>query len=155
MAQIVHSSLAPSEAVHYSLGSASFEVDGKTPFETDDPTVIANARAHPWLDVKMPEVEEIDIPVAQRLDPTKDPLSAQHPDARLAFDPDAIRAALAENLVTAPVAIDAGLDQDTDVVTGGVAETLASAHEVTDKAEEKIEDAESKSSSAKTAKEKK
>ena len=150
MAKIVHSSLAPSEKVTYSLGGTSFEINGgnKTAaYETDDPQVVADARAHPWLDVVVPKAEQVEAPPAHRLAPEDDILSAKHPDAKLAFDADAAKAALVEQLAVAPVAIDAGLDQDTKVVSGEVAETLAAAEVAVEKAEAANEKAETKTTS--------
>jgi hypothetical protein len=101
MAKIVHSETAPSEAVRYNLAGVEFTLGkAKTAsYETDDPTVIANAQAHPWLKVER----------------TKSDAPAKQPDAVADADVEP----------AAPVALDAGLDQDKKVETEGVAETRA------------------------------
>jgi hypothetical protein len=130
MAQLVPSPLAPSQPFRLTLGSTSFSLDGSkktSSFETDDPTVIASARKHSWVDVKTKDVEVVAGTYKLRTDPATDPLSAQHPDAKLALDPEAAKAALTEALAVNPVAVDASLDQDKVVTSGPVAETLAAA----------------------------
>lgn len=134
MAKIVHSSLAPSEAVTYSLGNTSFEIDGSkktAAYETDDPTVLSDARVHPWLDVVVEKVDQVEGLLANRLDPTKDPLSAQHENARLSTSADAAREFQEKQVeeLGSPVAIQAGLDQKKVVKAGPVSETLAAADE--------------------------
>ena len=51
MAKIVHSDAAPSESVHYSIGSAEFDLSGRKIYETTDSDVISGASVHPWLTV--------------------------------------------------------------------------------------------------------
>jgi hypothetical protein len=133
MAKIVPSTLAPSKQFRITFASASFALDGakKSAYETDDPAVIAEARAHPWLEVQTAKSDLVTGEVKTWIDPKTDPLSAQHPDARKALDPKAAREALAKGLAVPHVAINAGLDQDEVVTSGPVAETVAAA----DKAE--------------------
>ena len=52
MAKITHSELAPAEKIVYTLANEQFELTAKGTYETDDPTVIGNAEAHPWLSVE-------------------------------------------------------------------------------------------------------
>ena len=130
MAKIVPSPSAPSQAFRLTLGATSFELDGSkktSSYETDDPVVIANARAHSWVDVVAKKADIVVGGYKQILDPKLDPLSAQHEDSKKALDPEAARAALREELAVHPVAIDAGLDQDKVVTSGPVAETVAAA----------------------------
>lgn len=130
MAKIVPSSVAPSQPFRLVLAATSFDLDGSkktSSYETDDPTVLANARAHPWVDVQYPKADIVVGSYVPTTDPKDDPLSAQHEDARKALDPEAARAALTEQLAVNPVAIDAGLDQDKVVKSGPVAETLEAA----------------------------
>ncbi len=62
MAKITQGELAPAEKVVYTLANEQFELTAKGSYETDDPIVISNAIAHPWLDVEFDEVapEEVD-----------------------------------------------------------------------------------------------
>lgn len=146
MAKIVPSPSAPSQPFRLVLGVTAFDLDGSkktSSYETDDPTVIANARAHPWADVVTEKADVVVGGYKPTLDPALDPLSAQHERARIAVSPEAARAALRPELVIQPVAIDAALDQDKVVTSGPVAETV----EAADKAEAKAD--------AKTSKEKK
>lgn len=77
MAKIVHSEAAPSEAVHYSLAGVEFDLGGrKRAFETNDPTVIGNAEAHPWLKVEHEAVEAVKGDYVTQLRPEDDALSA-------------------------------------------------------------------------------
>jgi hypothetical protein len=53
MARISKSDTAPKDAEHFSLGAVEFDLDDKnTVYETDDPAVIANARATLPLQVR-------------------------------------------------------------------------------------------------------
>ena len=56
MAKITHSELAPAEKVVYTLANEQFELTAKGTHESDDPIVLSNAEAHPWLSVEHPEV---------------------------------------------------------------------------------------------------
>lgn len=130
MAKIVPSPLAPSEPFRVTTASGSVELDGSkktSAYETDDIALMGEARVHPWLEVQTPKADVVTAAPAVRLDPTKDPLSAQYPDAKLAFDAEAARQAQPESVEVDPIAVDAGLDQDKEVKTGEVAETLAAA----------------------------
>lgn len=138
MPKIVSSDLAPAEKVHYDFGVASFDLTEKGSFETTDPAVLAEAAVHPWLSVEYGKVEVISgtfTPPSVR--PEDDPLSAQHPDAKLAFDSKAVKAALAEHdaRVGNPTAIDVALDQDKNIVEGDVSKTVAADAKATAKAE--------------------
>lgn len=55
MAKISLNSNAPKdEAVHLTFGAIDFDLkDSSAVYETDDPTLISNAAAHPWLTVKV------------------------------------------------------------------------------------------------------
>lgn len=123
MAKIVLATEAPDDLNSVSLANAVLD---EFPYETDDPTVLANAVSHPFLAV------EFDAAGAEAryretgVNPETDPLSASNPDSRIPFDADAvaeIEDAKVEDLE--PVAIDAGLDQDKAKSSGGVAVTLA------------------------------
>lgn len=127
MANIVLSDVAPKDASHFSLANANFDV----PFETDDPIVLANAEAHPWLKVERPEVEMLSGGFREvSVKPEDDALSAQN---SVANDPDAVRAEqerrAAEEGTGTPLAVEAGLDQDKPQTVGEgdneVAVTLA------------------------------
>ena len=132
MAKIVLSELAPSEAIHFSLANAEFDLGGKSDakaFETDDRVVIDNAVAHPWLDVEFPAVEEVAFEALDTRIPAADDSQGMYgPHANDAFDPELIKAAEEAKIqdTPQPLAIDSGLDQDKEVKTeSGAAETLA------------------------------
>jgi hypothetical protein len=61
MAKITHSELAPAEKVVYTLANEQFELTAKGTYESDDPIVLSNAEAHPWLSVEYPEVAPEDV----------------------------------------------------------------------------------------------
>jgi hypothetical protein len=137
MAKIVASKIAPDEEFVVSVGPGLIK-PGDT---TDDRTLIIEAEAHPWLDVEYDKVELLggDV-IPPSVDPKKDPLSIQGPNAALPFDPEAVKADTDKVLVVptlAPTAIDAGLDQDKNKVEGGVAKTVAADEARTEKADEK------------------
>lgn len=130
MARIVLSDQAPTEAIHFSLVNDEFILGGasdKKSYETDDRGVLAAAAEHPWLEVEQDEVKEAAVFAEDtRVAPEDDPLSDRHPNAALAFDAEAIAKFEAEKREgVSPVAINAGLDQDTPESTGPVAETIA------------------------------
>jgi hypothetical protein len=129
MAKIVASDAAPEGKFRISL--ANEEID-KLPYESDDAVVLANAEAHPWLAVERPEVEELGVVAGDlQLRPEDDALSAQN---SVAFDADAVKAALPTREDSDPVAIDAGLDQSKSVETdSGVDLTVAAAADDNDK----------------------
>ena len=122
MAKIELSNIAPSEAVHFSIGNVEFDV----PFETDDRRVVVAANSHPWLKVT-PDKQEIiageyrEISVARE----DDVLAAEN---SIAFDPEEITKVEeakreAEGTRTA---IEAGLDQKKQTETkDGVNLTVA------------------------------
>lgn len=123
MAKIVLSEVAPSgEAIRFSLGASEpFNLGGseKKSLTTNDPALLADAAAHPWLTV---EHDKVDAPEpvfrSASVNPEDDVLSAAYKGR--ATDADAPQAEEVPH-----VAIDAGKDQDEKVVTGEVAETLA------------------------------
>jgi hypothetical protein len=124
MAKIVHDEAAPSEAVHYSFAGAEFDLEGaEASFETSDPAVISNAEAHPWLRVEREEAELVRGEYTGFLAPEDDALSAVN---SVANDPEAVRAELdRRDADFQPLAVEAGLDQDEEVIEGGVSVTLA------------------------------
>lgn len=134
MAKIVHSEAAPSEAVHYSFAGVEFDLGGrKKGYDSDDPTVLANAESHPWLRVERPEVEVVAGAYVEQLSPEEDHLTAAGHEIDPNDPAEAKRAeeAKVENNIT-PVAIDSGLDQDEVVETDGVAQTIAADKENTE-----------------------
>lgn len=125
MATIVPSELHPDEEVTHQLAQDLFKLGGGTDsYETDDRGVIANAIAHPWLEVEYADVEVVGHYRPDTVAPAEDVLGAE---ASIAFDPDEIQKALEENVVVeeSAVAIESGLDQDKTVEKGGIAFTLA------------------------------
>lgn len=135
MAKIVASKIAPDEEFTVSVG-AGLVKPGDT---SDDRQLLIEAEAHPWLDVEYDEVEMLggDV-IPPSVDPKKDPLSIQGPQAALPFDPEAVKADTAKVLGVgqlAPAAIDAGLDQDKSVTAGPVAKTVQAVEDAAEKAE--------------------
>lgn len=133
MARIVSSGAAPNEAVRYSFAGAEFELDGKNAsFESDDPAVLGNAEAHPWLKVERDPDEVVQGEYRDFLDPRDDALSSVN---SVANDPKAAREALpsASNVI-APTAIQSGRDQGKKVEIAGVAETVAASAAATEAA---------------------
>jgi hypothetical protein len=133
MARIVPSDLAPADTVHYTFAGVEFDLGGSGKgsskfYETLDRAALSNASAHPWLDVQYDEAEAVPVVFANnQVKPEDDPLSAVGPNANAPFDPAEIakvEEAKAQGATT-PVAIDAGLDQTTEVSEGEVAETVA------------------------------
>lgn len=125
MAKIVQSETAPSEAVRYSFAGAEFELEGgDASFETDDPAVLSNAEAHPWLRVERDAEDVVKGEYRDYLAPEDDALSAVNSKAN---DPDAARAALpsAQDDADDRTAVEAGRDQGEEVSVAGIAETLA------------------------------
>jgi hypothetical protein len=134
--KIVASDLAPDEVVHYDLAGVAFELggSGKSSFETTDRAVLANAEMHPWLKVEYPKVDVYGGIHRDTLanHPERDVLSGMGPDAAVPYDPDEIKKIEDEKAAvhTAPLAVDANLDQTKEVTvgtedTGEVAVTLA------------------------------
>lgn len=127
MAKIVHSEAAPSEAVHYSFAGVEFDLGGRRKgFESDDPAVLANAEAHPWLSVQRPEVELVAGAYVEQLAPADDHLTIAGREVD-PNDPDEAKKAedAKADEFAVGAAIDAGLDQDEVVETDGVAQTVA------------------------------
>lgn len=123
MAKIVLNESAPADLNSVSLGNAELD---EFPYETTNPEVLANATAHPWLDVEADEQEEVVYTAPDALDPKEDPLSAQNERALSVNDPDAIRAVEeAKAEAKAPVALESGLDQNEVEFVGKVAVTTA------------------------------
>jgi hypothetical protein len=137
MANIVLSDLAPADVNQFSLANAEIEV----PYETTDPEILANAAAHPWLDVEV-EAQVVDPDSREAFGPEDDGLSSFN---SIANDPDevAAEAARREVVYSEPTAIDAGLDQGEPEYVGEgdfqVATTLAAVDEVDDE-NESVED---------------
>lgn len=125
MPTITLSEFAPTEAKHFSLGNAEFDVAGSG-YETSDPRVIADALAHPWLEVKFPEVKTVVTEYVGQVRPEDDRLSQINDHSN---DPEVAAKAEADKQTSTidPVAIDAGEDQTKIVDDGGVAETMAAA----------------------------
>jgi hypothetical protein len=142
MARIEASDLAPEGTFKVSFAQGEYEV----PFESDDPTVVANALSHPWLTVEAEarEVEQ-DNPFYEPYLPENEALSSFN---SVANDPEEVQAALDERevMLTSRVAIDAGLDQGEPEFVGPegreIATTLAGAEEaeVVEEDEPVIED---------------
>ena len=125
MAKISLSDQAPSgEAVTFSFAGAGFTLKGNETYESAAPAVVRAAESHPWLAVEHDKRALIRGTYRDQIRPEDDPMSAVNDRS---FDLDAIEAEEAAKAVEfgTPVAIDAALDQDKRVVTGGVAETLA------------------------------
>lgn len=124
MAKIVHSDAAPSESVHYSIGSADFDLSGRKSYETTDSDVISGALVHPWLSVTYDPVEQIQGGYVEQVRREDDPMASPNSIANDPVEVRKIEEAKAANRLN-PVALDAG-EKQTDVVeTGIVAETLA------------------------------
>jgi hypothetical protein len=125
MALISLSDFAPAEAKHFSLGNAEFDITASG-YETTDPRVLADALAHPWLDVKYPEVKTVATDYVGQVRPEDDRLSSMNDHSN---DPEVAAKAEADKQTSTinPVAIDAGEDQGEVIDQGGVAETLSAA----------------------------
>lgn len=147
MASIVPSKLHPDEEVSYSLAGGEFTLGPGGSYETDDQALILNAISHPWLSVEADPATAIVVDDrARHVDPKLDVLAAAH--GTEAFDSEKIVALEASKVrsVAAPVAIQAGLNQDKKVIEAGVAHTLAAepvvverADKATDKARTAVE----------------
>lgn len=116
MARIVPSDLAPAEEVNYSLGQSEFSLAAGGSHETDDPFLISDAEAHPWLSVERDEEEVVRGEYADiSVDPHEDVLSRY---TSVAFDRDEVRRVIEESrrhTEADRTAIDAGLDQGKSV----------------------------------------
>lgn len=136
MAKIALSTEAPKDVNCVSLANATVD---EFPFETDDPAVIGNAVSHPWLEVEVTTEDAEATYRATAVDPKTDPLSAENPDSQLPFDHDAVAAAEAAKAEQeAPVAIEAGLDQDEVIESGGIAETIAADDSTPEQQEDEV-----------------
>lgn len=123
MATIVLNESAPADLNGVSLANAELDA---FPYETTDPEVIANATAHPWLDVEVEEQPELAYASEAALDPKEDPLSAQNERALSVNDPDAVREVEeGKARTTASVAVESGLDQNESEFVGKTAVTTA------------------------------
>jgi len=140
MATIRPNDNAPEEQVKYCLGSVVFELAPGGEYETDDRAAIADATAHPWLEVELPRLEELSQEYISKSVPYEDDVLAA-PNSQ-AFDPDKLHAMQMEREreVLARTAIDAGLDQGEVVEEGGVNLTVAAAVEDAPDAEETSDD---------------
>lgn len=80
MARITKNAHAPVDAESVSLGQATFDFDSNGGFDSDDPTVVSNARANPFLDVEEDVVDEGDPTTRADYDPNDphDNPSADH-----------------------------------------------------------------------------
>ena len=128
MATIRPNSNAPDGEAKYILPTATFDLAAGGSFETDDRVALADAEAHPWLEVdynidEQPQFFSGTNAVAYEDDYLSAPNS-------VAFDPEAIRQVEEEKrgVVSTPTAINAGLDQGVKNPRGSnrfVNETLA------------------------------
>lgn len=126
MARITKSDAAPADAKHFSLANVEFDLSGSAAYETDDSTVIANARSNPFL-----KVEEDTVAPAQQvaevdpLDPHRNP-SADH--LSTLASPSAVKAAEANESAIREAA---GLNDSFAVSDGAptIAETLEATFE--------------------------
>jgi hypothetical protein len=140
MATITTNDHAPDETAKFILPLETFDLGPGDSFETTNRNTISNAEVHPWLEVKYPEYDELSTGGRESKSvPAKDDvLSAEGPNGSLAFDPEQIRKDNAEAQVTAPTAIDSGLDQGKNVTDGRIATTLAAGEKAVDEAEADI-----------------
>lgn len=124
MARITKSDTAPSEAKHFSLAQAEFDLaSASSTYETNDRNIIAAADAHPWLDVETDPAPADAAAEPDPLDPHDNP-AADH--LSISASESAIEAARANNEAIRSVAqgdIAAPTDQPT--VEDAVRETLA------------------------------
>jgi len=136
MAKIAFNDKAPEGASIVSFGQGEYEF----PLESDDPVVLANASAHPWLTVEV-EGHDVNPPLPQsHIAPEDDALSAVN---SIANDPEAVAAEAERREVDEahPVAIESGLDQNESVFVKDIAVTTAAAAESEDEADEPVEPA--------------
>lgn len=118
MATISHSDLAPAEEVHYSVAGAEFDLTAEGTYETDNAEVIANARAHPWLEVEVAEVASDDTVYAEvRLPATAIDagLNQKEPEYEGADDEVAETLAAEEEQGDEPIVVDDDPDNDPPV----------------------------------------
>ncbi len=125
MATISSNDSAPAEVVHYTFAGGDFKLGGRTKtYKTDDPALISEAYAHPWLTVEVDAVEPVVGAYVEQVLPKDDPMSRMNYTGN---DPDEARAAekakadSRENLV----GIEAGLDQNEAKTVGPIAQTHA------------------------------
>lgn len=118
MAKIVLSEAAPSDET-LAFSFAGVDEAFQPPFETDNAEALANAKAHPWLEVEYPEVDQAGgVFLNTQLSAADDHLSALNDTSN---DPDAVREELerrqAELDGVTPLAVRSGLDQTEEVQT--------------------------------------
>lgn len=125
MATIRPNDNAPDEQVKYCLGNVDFDLGPGDGYETENRTVMADASAHPWLSVEIPQVDEVVVERPSKSVPYEDDVLAA-PNTKV-WDTEAAKAAAvdAQREVAAALAVQAGLDQGEPVKEGGVAVTLA------------------------------
>lgn len=118
MPKIVLSDKAPKSAKRLTFSVAGAE-PFEAPFETDSPIALANAAAHPWLEVEYDEAAVVDPPSYKPdVDPTKDRQSIQ-------FAGKVKEVPAEDDVDDTPLAVEAGLDQNKEVTEGDVALTVA------------------------------
>ena len=135
MATIRPNDNAPDEQVKYCLGSVDFDLGPGDEYQTDDRAAIADASAHPWLEVEVPQVQELSEARASRSVPYEDDVLAAVNSEAFNFEKIKAEQEARAEVIESPVAIQAGLDQGKPVEEGGVAVTLAAdnSDEKTDK----------------------
>jgi DsbC/DsbD-like thiol-disulfide interchange protein len=127
MATIITNEHAPKEEATYILPTATFDLAQGGSYETDDRRVLSDAEAHPWLEVEYAaeETEVFERP-SKSVPYEDDYLSAANSKA---FDLDEVRRTEEAKYGgdTNRLAVDAGLDQNEEVVSesGAFAYTLA------------------------------
>lgn len=116
MATITFNGLQPAdqEDFHFVFANGGFDLTAKGSYETDDPTLIANAAVHPWLSVAYPQVDPADAVVPDPNDPHQSP-EADHLSVNAS--PESIAAAEAAQKEQAK--------ENTEVPTEDVAPTPA------------------------------
>lgn len=138
MATISPNDSAPRESVHYLFATGDFKLGGHSKkYETDDPALIAEAKAHPWLSVEVPEVDRVAGAYVEQVSPADDPMSRLNyhgNEPEVARAAEAAKVAAKENIV----GIESGLDQNVPETVGPVAQTLAA--DPTSKTSDKVKD---------------
>jgi hypothetical protein len=139
MSKIVHSDVAPDDAEVFSLGQGpTVKITKSGSYETSDPVEIANAMAHPWLDVVQAKEDYDGGTWWPTLAPEDDVLSAVNSKAN---DPKEVKKARDEfhaRFAVPAAVIDAGLPQDKKIKDdAGNSKTLAADAAATAKANAK------------------
>lgn len=133
MATIRPNDNAPAEEVHYTFPTVDFDLAEGGTYESDDRAVLAAAEDHPWLTVEYPEAASVVYSAPSKSVPYREDPFSEYND----FSNDPARVEETErskySVNTAPLAVEAGLDQG-EVVTSDerVDLTLAAAAEHTD-----------------------